>query len=496
MATVGGVAGLGTGLLGGLSGGLGASYCGSSTTPRLYAKQIEGDFSRPSDALLAKDIGLLMDTVREDVTALMLEGVQKTASFCASLCAERVVAARRELQRRWKEERYELEKYGRGGTGVPNAGGANAGTTPRSTPRATPRATPRDIAAEGELKFRIGNPVVSKAAVPPNFEINPRPAYSPIIRSASCIGGSLANPMDFNYCGMDGTRTPQGATPRTTPRIVSRDLLSAPQHLPVSSARGEASPDRIATAEYDAAYIDAHDAVQTLEERTHAASHAMKLIEETLQGFSSTPTTTPLATPAATPAHPPSGYNVGSYSSGSYGFQSTGPAAFDGAALAGGFAGGSYVGHASSDITRALVPHTMPPRSWDPPQRESDNLGAGSGSGAPPRVWEAIGNGVVKTGYISAPTIDQEGSVSLASPIPRAATIQPPAVPVETVTRDPSPPPRPCSPSNCCNEVVTNSLQKPQRYGGSCASSMMDGTSAFDGSESGVCNRASDFHGS
>ena len=74
-----------------------------------------------------------MDSVREEILQLMQEGVQKTASYCASVCAERVVSARREMQRRWAEERRELERiYGLAGSGFGTPSSARSvGSKPR-----------------------------------------------------------------------------------------------------------------------------------------------------------------------------------------------------------------------------------------------------------------------------------------------------------------------------------------------------------------------------
>ncbi|CAK0858940.1 unnamed protein product, partial [Prorocentrum cordatum] len=58
---------------------------------------------------LALDTNRFMEELRQEVLALMTESIKRSASFCASLCAERVVAARRELQLRMAEERQELE---------------------------------------------------------------------------------------------------------------------------------------------------------------------------------------------------------------------------------------------------------------------------------------------------------------------------------------------------------------------------------------------------
>merc|ERR1712192_302300 len=71
------------------------------------------------------------------VLQLMMDGVQKSASFCASLCAEKIVAARREMQRYRMEERRELEKiYGipivRGRSASPSRGFVPINAQPNS----------------------------------------------------------------------------------------------------------------------------------------------------------------------------------------------------------------------------------------------------------------------------------------------------------------------------------------------------------------------------
>ena len=92
---------------------------------------------------LALDVSRLMDSVREEIMQLMQEGVQKTASYCASVCAERVVSARREMQRRWAEERRELERiYGA-------APGSGFGTPSSARLHSAPRAFAPSRSGEG-----------------------------------------------------------------------------------------------------------------------------------------------------------------------------------------------------------------------------------------------------------------------------------------------------------------------------------------------------------
>jgi len=172
----------------------------------------------------------------------MQDGVQKTASFCASLCAERVVAARREMQQRWAEERLELEKaYGipakpSSAAGVPGAHrtvGVQPGGASADMPLTAPQSWP-DLFAQTRGFAEV------------------RPA-SGALRT---IGGS-AHSSAVHLQVFD---------------IVSNGA-SKPFMDPLSS-------DAVA---YDSTFIDAYDAVQTLEERTNMASRAMDLLDEALQ---------------------------------------------------------------------------------------------------------------------------------------------------------------------------------------------------------------------
>lgn len=151
---------------------------------------------------------------------LMQEGVQKTASYCASICAERVVSARREMQRRWAEERRELERiYGL----APGSGAGSGFGTPSSA------------------------------------RMNHAPRAAPASRAGSC--NSWSTP-----CQELPTSSPQneGAAPRA-----------------LSSSKLEV--DDSGQQNLDSSFIDAYDAVQTLEERNHQAARAMQLLDEALK---------------------------------------------------------------------------------------------------------------------------------------------------------------------------------------------------------------------
>jgi len=223
------------------------------------------------------DVGRLMDSVRAEVTALMQEGVQKTASYCASLCAERIVAARREMQQRYAEERRELEKFygvrvGRssavGALQVPKDFGApcpGSGSTYRA-PQRSPMLT---LTAPSKSVPNSPCPRAPVAPLPPQTG-----RCNGVHRPASNAGASLrSGPSATGLC----KGSIQGASPGAKGQVPA-----AIAGVPVPS-----SPCPTHEA-YDTAYIDTHDAVQTLEERTNMASRVMDLLEEALQAASTT----------------------------------------------------------------------------------------------------------------------------------------------------------------------------------------------------------------
>eukprot|EP00811_Abedinium_folium_P002910 NODE_12679_length_1210_cov_1.639889.p1 GENE.NODE_12679_length_1210_cov_1.639889~~NODE_12679_length_1210_cov_1.639889.p1 ORF type:complete len:308 (-),score=50.46 NODE_12679_length_1210_cov_1.639889:286-1209(-) len=176
----------------------------SHTLPTTEAMRtcVAGASSGPD---VAFEVGRFMDHVREEVAALMVEAVQKAASYCAKACAESIIVARSELQRSCTEERKELQRL--------------YGLRPRSVD--------------------------------------------------------------------DGTTPPQSFSASQNTEDASAlqmSLQTAAERISDGAAWTDGPLDHgIASAAYDSAYIDAHDAVQTLEERTHMASRAMELIEEALQ---------------------------------------------------------------------------------------------------------------------------------------------------------------------------------------------------------------------
>lgn len=164
---------------------------------------------------LALDVSRLMDSVREEIMQLMQEGVQKTASYCASICAERVVAARREMQRRWAEERRELERvYGL-------APGSGFGTPSSARLNSAPRMVSR-----------------------------------PSSRPGSCHSWS----------------TPCQELPSSSPQNEGAVVHAQ------SSSKADDHERHL-----DSSFIDAYDAVQTLEERNQQAARAMQLLDEALR---------------------------------------------------------------------------------------------------------------------------------------------------------------------------------------------------------------------
>ncbi|CAE7025018.1 unnamed protein product [Symbiodinium natans] len=171
-----------------------------------------------------------MDAVRQEVMQLMQEGVQKTASYCASLCAERIVTARREMQRRWAEERRELERlYGL----PPNSCGA-------------------------------GTPMSSSA----RCSGTSRMALAPASRAGS----------------VHSSGTHEGFQPASSQQAGGAQSSSFPSKAGLKASRAS---DEHLQHNLDSTFIDAYDAVQTLEERNQQAARAMQLLDEALRAAES-----------------------------------------------------------------------------------------------------------------------------------------------------------------------------------------------------------------
>jgi len=268
---------------------------------------------RPADELV-QDVNRLMEVVRQEVTALMLEGVQKTASFCASQCAKHVVAARREMHQRLTEQRRDFERQGllpRCRSVSPAATGGTGGATSLVSPAAA-LCTPRRLcnggsSGGGGAAERPGRGLLWPHALPHGDAegVPSLPAVRSIVHQP--VGTAALTPRSFAAAAGVGhgagagygnaAPTPAGASvllvqsPRLTPRVTPRTtgLLHGGGGSGGSGGgcgHGGAeppSPEALATAAAYDTYIDAHDAVQTLEERTRMASRAMELIEEALK---------------------------------------------------------------------------------------------------------------------------------------------------------------------------------------------------------------------
>lgn len=233
---------------------------------------------------LALDVSRLMDTVRDEVMALMQEGMQKTASFCASLCAERIVAARRDMQRRWAEERRELERY----HGIP--GSQSAG--------------PMSPAPMGFPPFSPVKPDVAPSARPPTRTL-------PVVCQPDASPGSVKTtkhaPAAGSWPGLSAARPPaltaglHSAFP-SEPRAVGAVGAAAAPFSGMSPCGASNLNGAVALESYDASFIDAYDAVQTLEERTSMAARAMDLLDEALQAAAEATTSRPQSARSARPS--------------------------------------------------------------------------------------------------------------------------------------------------------------------------------------------------
>jgi hypothetical protein len=167
-----------------------------------------------------------MEVVRQEVTALMLDGIQKTASFCASQCAKHVVAARREMHQRLMEQRSEFER---------GHGSRLQGLSPKGSGLLTPLT-----------------PTFHKSGVPPLPGMLSRSSLTP--RSAA--GEGTPNVPTFGF------------SPRIAPNLTPRSTQIT-------------GVEDVACSAHDT-YIDVHDAVQTLEATTNMARSAMDAIEEAI----------------------------------------------------------------------------------------------------------------------------------------------------------------------------------------------------------------------
>jgi len=256
---------------------------------------------------LALDVSRLMDGVREEVLALMLEGVQKSASFCASLCAERIVAARREMQRKLAEERRELERfYGPSGNlhgsfPVPSSPqGRFYGSSPSPSP---PGNAPSMLPPTRTV------PVVCRPDVPqysPSYSSKAQPTLLPnrpvavverpdLPQHVPSVSSKVPRPgpgLGSVHGHGNSRAAPLPATSRACSVGPTVEALQA-WH---PHSNGSAGLDNYGTASldsYDATFIDAYGAVQSLEEQTNMAARAMDLLDEALQSAVQATSSTP-----------------------------------------------------------------------------------------------------------------------------------------------------------------------------------------------------------
>mmetsp|Transcript_50907 Transcript_50907/g.80757 ORF Transcript_50907/g.80757 Transcript_50907/m.80757 type:complete len:366 (-) Transcript_50907:26-1123(-) len=191
-----------------------------------------------SDAVTV-DIAKLMEAIRQEVTTLMLDGVQKTASFCASQCAKHVVAARREMHQRLLDQRSEFERIQ--GVRLQGLSSGSCSATPGST----------SFAMSSSRKSALPTMPNSRSSHTPRSATEGLPAF--------------------------------GSSPRITTHLTPRTHISG--------------ADEVACSAYDT-YIGVHEAVQNLEDRTQLARTAMEAIEEAIKSSAVDVTSKPSSKPS------------------------------------------------------------------------------------------------------------------------------------------------------------------------------------------------------
>lgn len=214
---------------------------------------------------LAAEIGQLMDAVRQEITALLLDGVQRSASYCASLCAERIIAARRQVHRQFADaenmQRPTVKPLGRKAKAAARAPRAPLVRIPTPSPERShghrqarsPGAAPKQRASQSP-----GPAPKQKSPQPPAGTWEPVPAASSV---------SLRQPM-----------FPRRATSQG-PSLLESWIVSA------ETSDDEHAPAPVSTPSpsYDAVFIDTYDAVSALEERTAMAMEAMDRLDDVLK---------------------------------------------------------------------------------------------------------------------------------------------------------------------------------------------------------------------
>lgn len=214
---------------------------------------------------LAGDVGRLMDEIADEVKALMMDSVQKAASYCASLCAERVVAARREVQQRWVEERRELKRL-------------NSPLVPPGP------STPRGLSPSPSLPSILNMGVALQTSpVAQKLPSRPTSDHGGTPDSSKASIPSMSATKDSTPRAKESPKTPISWASPGSGTFVPPPL--APPPLPPRSPRAKPSSRPGGAQEEEAAleFIDTYDAVQTLEESTIMAARAMDLLDQALK---------------------------------------------------------------------------------------------------------------------------------------------------------------------------------------------------------------------
>lgn len=238
---------------------------------------------------VAMDVSRLMDEIAEEVKVMMMESVHKTASYCASLCAERMVAARRDMQQRWAAERRELQRlycYTHP-EGKPSHFAESPATTARTFFPFNPAALSKHPAAHRSLTHSAAD----LASVPNS-------ARSTQFTTAS-DGRVNSNTFGFPNSVVQGA-SPWLPAPADSlqqhPRQAARRTRSGPsRRLASTRSLGDGGsahfqcgyPEMTSSGDcamHHASFeiIDTYDAVQALEENTSMATHAMDLLDQAL----------------------------------------------------------------------------------------------------------------------------------------------------------------------------------------------------------------------
>lgn len=213
---------------------------------------------------------MLMENLRNEILGLLLEGVQRSASYCASLCAERIIAARRQVLRQ-RTDAENVFPQRQQTSRKASERKAKAGAAPKA-----PRAPLGRVVTPSPPKRAAARP---KAASPAGEAEAP-------LRSPRLPGGIW-------------TQTPR-ISPRRPRSEQSRDSLLESWIVSAEGSQDEfpAPPVSTPSPSYDAVFIDTYDAVSALEERTALAMEAMDRLDDVLN--------TPLSSSRERSVSPPS----------------------------------------------------------------------------------------------------------------------------------------------------------------------------------------------